>query len=73
MTQFGLTPKKGRVGQVVYIRAVVEDSDSHGRVWVSAIGPDGKEHQEHWVKFGVDPGCVLTTAEIRRALSERRA
>lgn len=72
MTEYGLPPKKGRVGQVVYIRAIVQDADSHGRVWVSAIESDGKEPENHWVKFGVTPDCVLTTAEIRRALSERR-
>lgn len=72
MTQYGIPPKKGRVGQIVYIRAMVQDGDSHGRVWVSAVGPDGKEHPEHWVKFGVSPDCVLTTAEIRRALAERK-
>lgn len=64
-------PPKGRIGQVAYVRVVIEGGDQEGHVWVVSAGPDRMESEPHSVRFHVSPSCLVTTLEIRQSLMAR--
>lgn len=64
-------PPKGRVGQVAYVRVVIEGGDDEGHVWVVSAGSDRMESEPHSVRFHVQPSCLVTTLELRQAMMAR--
>ena len=62
-------PKKGRPGQVAYVRVTIHGSETDNKTWVVTTGPDGVP--DDWCFFLVNDNCLLTTLELRQALMKR--